>query len=90
MKKLFCLLLFVVVASAHATPKCVRFTERELWNMTVGELKITLKENQDIISDSTRMFASAEEHAAGKNCRIQNQRITDVLKKKLPHQAENR
>jgi hypothetical protein len=84
MKKLLCLLLLAAMASAQAFPKCVRYTNRELSAMRVDELKTILKENVEIANENSRMFASAEERAAAKHCQIQNQRINDVLKQKMP------
>lgn len=86
MKKLFCLILLAATVSAHAAPKCIRYMDQELLAMTVDELKTTLKENQAIIEENSRMFASSAEKAARQSCLIQNQRVSDILKTKLPQE----
>ena len=77
MKKLLALLLFAAIASAHATPKCIHYTQQEMDAMTVNELKTAIAENKEKIDEFSTMFASqrAERH----NCLVQNQRLSTVL-----------
>ena len=82
MKNLLGIILFATTLSVFAAPKCTRYANEELNEMSADELKSAIKDNEENIQGySSFSFAERSER---NNCLIQNQRISAVLEKKFP------